>query len=143
MYAVILSARLIVEIVIPQNSMISWKSNIFLSFQCLVKLPRNKFYFIEYTKESLNLTWKNYLSNDWLRRDKANSFPVDKFYVNLNWTKTVKGPWKNRTLRLRSIFDVLQVAGPTAVNILIEGENFSNILHNGKAKASERTSLVD
>ena len=67
---------------------------------------------------------------------------MDKFYIDLKWTKTVKGPWKNRTLRLRSIFDVLQVAGLTAINILIEGEDLSNIRHNVKAEASERTCLA-
>ena len=74
-----------------------------------------------YTKQSLERMWRNNLSNDWMSRDKASSFPVDRFYVNLMWTKTVKGVLKNEKQELSSIFEILQTTERKAINILVEG----------------------
>ena len=73
------------------------------------------------TRKSLNLTWKNYLSNDWLPPEKAHTFPVDKFYVDLHWTKMVKEALGTVKEDLMSIYDVVTAAAPGGTNILIQG----------------------
>ena len=94
------------------------KKNLFLNKS--FKVTRMYCFLSEYTKQSLDRTWKNYLSNDWLCGDKSSSFPMDKFYVDLKWTKTVKGVLSNKRKGLRNMYDVLHVAGPEAINTLIK-----------------------
>ena len=74
----------------------------------------------ELTRKSLNLTWKNYLSNDWLPEEKAYNFPIDKFYVDLKWIKMVKEALKTMKLKLTSIYDVV-AAATGGTNILVQG----------------------
>ena len=62
------------------------------------------------------------MSNDWISADKAHRFPVDKFYVDLTWTKMVKEALRTVKESMTSIYEVLGVVGPRAVNILITGE---------------------
>ena len=62
---------------------------------CLILITRlmKKFIFPDIeviqmlTKESLDITWSKYLSNDWIPMGKSGqvSFPVDKFYVDVDW----------------------------------------------------------
>ena len=61
------------------------------------------------------------MSNDWISPDKAHRFPVDKFYVDLRWTKMVKEALRTVKESMTSIYDVLGVIRPQAVNILITG----------------------
>ena len=75
----------------------------------------------ELTRKSLNLTWKNYLSNDWLPAHKAHKFPVGKFYVDLKWAKMVKEALRTVKKDLTSIYDVVTAAAPGGTNILVEG----------------------
>ena len=75
----------------------------------------------ELTRKSLNLAWKNYLSNDWLPANKAHKFPVDKFYVDLEWAKMVKEALKTVKKDLRNIYDVMTAAKAEGTNILVEG----------------------
>ena len=75
----------------------------------------------ELTRKSLNLTWKNYLSNDWLPAHKAHKFPVDKFYVDLKWAKMVKEALRTVKKNLTSIYDVVAAAAPGGTNILVQG----------------------
>ena len=67
------------------------------------------------------MTWKNYLSNDWLPAHKAHKFPVDKFYVDLKWAKMVKEALRTVKKDLTSIYDVVTAAAPGGTNILVEG----------------------
>ena len=73
------------------------------------------------TRKSLNLTWKNYLSNDWLPAHKAHKFPVDTFHVDLKWAKMVKEALRTVKKDLTSIYDVVAAAAPGGTNILLEG----------------------
>ena len=73
------------------------------------------------TRESLDRVWTNYKSNDWISPDKAHRFPVDKSYVDLRWTKMVNEALRTVKESMTSIYDVLGVVGPQAVNILISG----------------------
>ena len=43
------------------------------------------------TRRSIKKTWQNYLSNDWLKPEKAKKMPLSKLYTDLVWTKKVKG----------------------------------------------------
>ena len=78
------------------------------------------------TRKSLNLMWKNYLSNDWLPPDKAYNFSVEKFYVDLKWVKMVKEALKTVKKDLTSIYDVVMAAGDGGTNILVQGIAFLN-----------------
>ena len=78
----------------------------------------------ELTRKSLNLAWKNYLSNDWLPAHKAHKFPVDKFYVDLKWAKMVNEALRIVKKDLASIYDVVEAAKPGGTNILVEGNIF-------------------
>ena len=45
------------------------------------------------TRESLTKEWSNCLSNDWMEEDQSgqSSFPLDKYYIDLELFETVKG----------------------------------------------------
>ena len=47
----------------------------------------------KWTKESLDITWSKYLSNDWIPTGKSGrvSFLVNKFYVEVEWKE--EGDW--------------------------------------------------
>ena len=89
-------------------------SNLYIHFVDIVEIQR-------LTRESLDRVWRDYMSNDWISPDKAHRFPVDKFYVDLRWTKMVKEALRTVKESMTSIYDVLAVVGPQAVNILITG----------------------
>ena len=74
-----------------------------------------------YTKESLRRRLRNYLSNDWLPVNKAKSFPLKRFYVELNWTKTIKGlrDTQEPMNRIHDIFTLTIVS--SAVTVLVRG----------------------
>ena len=73
------------------------------------------------TKESLRRRLKNYLSNDWLPVDNAKSFPLKQFYVELNWTKTIKG-LRDRQEPMNRIHDIFTLnIGSSAVTVLVQG----------------------
>ena len=76
---------------------------------------------MQLVKESLELTWSKYLSNDWLVRNKpgAVSFPVDKFFMDVEWEKIEDGFTGNA--KMANMYDLLQVGNLTAANILMEG----------------------
>ena len=77
-------------------------------------------------RHSIERRYKNKLSNDWLPPEKASSFPVDKFYVQLEWTKIDKGVMKNTRKRLRNIYDLLNVDVTRAVSVLVKGLCFKS-----------------
>ena len=89
-------------------------SNLYIHFVDIEEIQR-------LTRESLDRVWRDYMSNDWISPDKAHRFPVDKFYVDLRWTKMVKEALRTVKENMTSIYDVLAVVGPQAVNILITG----------------------
>ena len=74
-----------------------------------------------YTKESLRRRLRNYLSNDWLPVNKSKSFPLKRFYVELNWTKTIKG-LRDRQESMNKIHDIFTLnIGSSAVTVLVRG----------------------
>ena len=73
------------------------------------------------TKKSLQTTWSNYLSHDWMPEEKARRFSVERFYVDLKWSKIDKGVFKNIRKDIRGILDLLKEAGDTGKSILVEG----------------------
>ena len=74
------------------------------------------------TKQSLKTTWSNYLSHDWMPEEKARRFSVERFYVDLKWSKDRKGVFKNIRKDIRGILDILREAGETGQKILVEGK---------------------
>ena len=74
----------------------------------------------ELTKASLDRQWKNCLSHDWI--DKARGFPLHEFYVELKWSRQGRTPTGNTQKIMKNIYEILDVAGAKAMNILIEGK---------------------
>ena len=74
-----------------------------------------------YTRESLRRRLRNYLSNDWLPVNKSKSFPLKRFYVELNWTKTIKG-LQDTQEPMNRIHDIFTLnIGSSAVTVLVRG----------------------
>ena len=59
-------------------------------------------------KRSLKDRCENYLSNDWLPKDAGGSktFPVKGFYVEPDWTRTVKGGLEDEHERMGKLCDI-------------------------------------
>ena len=78
-------------------------------------------------KDSLDRTWKNSLSHDWIQVEKAKTFPLREFYVGLRWVRVMKRAIKNFHKELASIYDIFDIDDtgdqPKATNILVTGEN--------------------
>ena len=78
-------------------------------------------------KESLDRTWKNSLSHDWIPVEKAKTFPLREFYVGLRWVRVVKRAIQNFQHELASIYDIFDIEDtsdkPKATNILVTGKN--------------------
>ena len=76
------------------------------------------------TKESLDITWSKYLSNDWIPANKSGrvSFPVDKFYIDVKWEKEEEGIGRGNQTFLDSMHDLLNVGNLSAANVLREGK---------------------
>ena len=70
---------------------------------------------------SLDKTWKNCMTHDWIRSEKAKSFPLHEYYVKLRWSKMVKRAMKDQFEELDSIYDILDPAEDTLKVILVEG----------------------
>ena len=83
------------------------------------------------TKRSLQKQWKNTLSHDWIPRDKAKTFPLEDFYVELTWTRTVKGAIRNEREPMKSLHEVFNVTGSNndGFHLLVEG-NFLSVDRN-------------
>ena len=62
-------------------------------------------------KDSLNMTWKNSLSHDWIPVEKAKTFPLREFYVGLRWVRVVKRAIRNFKEELKSFYDILEIVG--------------------------------
>ena len=75
------------------------------------------------TKESLDITWSKYLSNDWIPSKKSGkvSFPVDKFYIDVEWEEEEEGIGRRNQTFLKSMYDLLNVGNLSAANVLVEG----------------------
>ena len=75
------------------------------------------------TRRSIKKTWKDYLSNDWLRPEKAKKMPLSKLYTDLVWTKNVRGI-RDRSKKMKSMYEIIQVdgAGEEPKNVLVEGK---------------------
>ena len=74
-------------------------------------------------KWSIQKQWKNALSHDWIPRDKAKTFPLKDFYVELRWSREVKGALKNNKTTIDSLHEMINVMilGKRSINILVEG----------------------
>ena len=53
--------------------------------------------------------------------EKARRFSVERFYVDLKWTKLEKGVFKDMRNDIRGILDLLKETGKTGQSILVEG----------------------
>ena len=77
-------------------------------------------------KDSLDRTWKNSLSHDWIPVKKAKTFPLREFYVGLRWGRVVKRAIQNFKQELTSIYDIFAIEDatdtPKATNILVTGK---------------------
>ena len=75
------------------------------------------------TKRSLQKQWKNAMSHDWIPRDKAKTFPLEDFYVELTWTRLVKGAIRNEREPMKSLHEVFNVIGNEneGLHLLVEG----------------------
>ena len=76
------------------------------------------------TKKSLHTTRNKYLSHDWMPEEKARRFSVERFYVDLKWSKIEAGVFGNIGKDIRGILDILREAGKTGLRILVEGNCF-------------------
>ena len=76
---------------------------------------------VQNTKRSLHAAWNKYMSHDWIPEEKARRFSVERFYVDLKWTKIEEGVFKNFRKDIRGILDILVEAGKIGINILVEG----------------------
>ena len=76
------------------------------------------------TRQSIKRTWQNYLSNDWLRPEKAKKIPLSKLYTDLVWTKKVRGI-RDTSETMKSMYEIIEVegAGEKRLNVLVEGNN--------------------
>ena len=75
------------------------------------------------TKESLDMMWSKYLSNDWIPTGKSGrvSFPVDKFYVDVEWLKEEAEIGRRYQTFLNNMYDLLNVGNLSVANVLVEG----------------------
>ena len=84
----------------------------------------------ERLKESLDRTWKNSLSHDWIPVEKAKTFPLREFYVGLRWVRFMKRAIDNFKQELASIYDIFDIEKtsdkPKATNILVTGKSRYN-----------------
>ena len=53
--------------------------------------------------------------------EKARKFSVERFYVDLNWSKIEKGVFKNMRKDIRGILDLLRETQKIGLKILVEG----------------------
>ena len=68
-------------------------------------------------------TWQNYLSNDWLKPEKAKKMPLSKLYTDLVWTKKVRGI-RDSSETMKNMFEIINVegAGEKRLTVLVEGK---------------------
>ena len=82
-------------------------------------------------KDSLDRTWKNSLSHDWIPVEKAKTFPLREFYVGLRWVRVVKRAIQNFKQELTSIYDILEIEDPggrpKAIHVLVIGNCIINL----------------
>ena len=67
--------------------------------------------------------WQDYLSNDWLRPEKAKKMPLSKLYTDLVWMKKVRGI-RDTDETMKSMYEIIQVegAGEEQFNVLVQGK---------------------
>ena len=82
-------------------------------------------------KDSLDRTWRNSLSHDWIPVEKAKTFPLREFYVGLRWVRVMKRAIKNFNQELASIYDIIDIEDtngkPKASNVLVTGKIGMNL----------------
>ena len=92
----------------------------------------------ERLKDSLDRTWKNSLSHDWIPVEKAKTFPLREFYVGLKWVRVVKRAIENFRQELANIYDIFDIVDmskkPKATNILVTGKIQCNIYNQTYTK---------
>ena len=53
------------------------------------------------------------------------SFPVDKFYIDVEWEKEDEGIGKRNLTFLNSMYDLLNVENLSSANVLVEGKIYT------------------
>ena len=73
-------------------------------------------------KQSLTDRCKSFLSNDWLPEDAEGSktFPVQGFYVEPDWTRTVGKGLKDKHVPMDKLYDIFNIHGQND-RVLAEG----------------------
>ena len=76
-----------------------------------------------YNKESLRRRLRNFLTTDWLPHDKAKTFPLRGYYVNLDWLKKIKKAMKDELVPMSKIHDLFKQIDirPEPISILMTG----------------------
>ena len=78
-----------------------------------------------WNKESLIFRCRNSLSHDWLPEERARSFSLRGYYVNLNWLKIIKHVMSDERVPMRRIHDIfVNLQRNQPVRILVTGEVF-------------------
>ena len=75
------------------------------------------------TRRSIKKTWQNYLSNDWLKPEKAKKMRLSKLYTDLVWRKKLRGI-RDTSKPMKSMYEIIQVdgAGEKRFNVLVQGK---------------------
>ena len=77
-------------------------------------------------KESLRRRCRNYLSHDWLPKDKARSFPLKKYYVELDWMRKLKKALRDEQIPMNRIHDIFLLnIQSNCITVLIRGQSNS------------------
>ncbi len=73
------------------------------------------------TKQSLKGRLSEFLSQDWLHEDKAYHFPLQKYYVQLQWVRKVKGATSIEREDMSGLDELIAMGGDEPGAILVEG----------------------
>ncbi len=75
------------------------------------------------TKQSLRSKLSEFLSQDWLHEDKAHHFPLQKYYVQLEWVRKVKNATSIVMENMSGLDELIAMGGDEPGTILVEGNH--------------------
>ncbi len=75
------------------------------------------------TKQSLRKRLSEFLSQDWLQEDKAHHFPLQKYYVQLEWVEKVKKATSIDLKNMSGLDELIALGRDEPGSILVEGNN--------------------
>ncbi len=80
----------------------------------------------DWTKRSLETRLKKSLAHDWIPEKDAHRYPLREYYVELQWTRTIRKGMKRETVTLTSLPDLIkkmQEERRYDGTVIIEGES--------------------